>query len=70
MPIVSFVNDQSITVTVVADKKISYNNELLSLTTITRQLLNAPRDVAPTRYWEYDGKNLRDIYDDTYTLEE
>lgn len=65
-----FINDSNIIVTVVADKKVSYNNEIMSLTTITRQLLNSPRDVAPTRYWEYEGKNLRDIYDETYSLEE
>lgn len=65
-----FINDSNIIVTVVADKKVSYNNEIMSLTAITRQLLNSPRDVAPTRYWEYEGKNLRDIYDETYSLEE
>lgn len=68
--ILSFVNDPEIKVFVVTDKKVSYNNENVSLTAITRQLLNAPCDVAPTRYWEYEGKNLRDIYDETYSLEE
>lgn len=68
--ILKFVNNPSVLVTVIADKKISYNGDIISLTAVTRQLLNAPRDVAPTRYWEYEGKNLRDIYDEVYSLEE
>lgn len=68
--VLSFVNDPSVTVTITGDKQIVYNNEMTSLTAVTKKLLNAPRNVAPTRYWEYDGKNLRDIYDETYTLDE
>ncbi|MGL5547574.1 MAG: hypothetical protein ACRDCS_11355 [Tannerellaceae bacterium] len=26
--------------------------------------------IQPTTYWEYEGKNLREIYDETYILEE
>lgn len=68
--ILSFINDPTIQVIVIEDRKVSYNNEIVSLTAITRKLLNSPRNVAPTRYWDYDGRNLRDIYDETYTLEE
>lgn len=68
--VLSFVNDPSVTVTITGDKQIVYNNDVTSLTAVTKQLLNAPRNVAPTRYWEYEGKTLRDIYDETYTLDE
>lgn len=68
--ILSFTNDKEITVTVIAEKKISFNNEILSLTAITRRLLGLDYSVQPIKYWEYKGKNLRDIYDDTYTLME
>lgn len=67
--VLSFINDPNIQVIVIADKKVSYDNEIISLTAVTRQLLNSPRDISPTRYWEHEGKNLRDIYDETYTFE-
>lgn len=67
--ILSFVKDPDITVVVISDKKVNYNGEIVSLTAVTRQLLNSPRDVAPTKYWVYEGKNLRDIYDEIYSLE-
>lgn len=68
--ILTFVKDPSIQVTVLNEKKILYKNEETSLSAITKVLLNVPRNVAPTKYWEYEGKNLRDIYDETYALEE
>ncbi len=66
----TFVNDSSVQVTVITDRKVSYNGEDTALTAITTQLLGASKNVAPTRYWEFDGRNLRDIYDETYTLDE
>lgn len=68
--VLTFVNDPSVCVTVVADKKVSYNDNEISLTAITKQLLGLDYAVQPIKYWVYDGKNLRDIYDETYTLEE
>ena len=68
--ILSFVNDPSVCVTVIADKKVSYNDNEVSLTAITKQLLGLDYAVQPIKYWVYDGRNLRDIYDETYTLEE
>ncbi|MFR9525811.1 MAG: GIY-YIG nuclease family protein [Rikenellaceae bacterium] len=66
----TFANDSSVQVTVIADRRVSYNGEDMALTAITTQLLGASKNVAPTRYWEFDGRNLRDIYDETYTLDE
>lgn len=68
--ILTFVNDPSVCVTVIADKKVSYNDNEISLTAITKQLLGLDYAVQPIKYWVYDGKNVRDIYDETYTLEE
>ncbi|KAA6324065.1 hypothetical protein EZS27_026557, partial [termite gut metagenome] len=47
-----------------------FNNEELSLTAITKRLLNITHAIQPTGYWNYKEKNLRDIYDTIYTLEE
>ncbi|WP_300702124.1 GIY-YIG nuclease family protein [Bacteroides sp.] len=68
--VLTFVNDPSVCVTVIADKKVSYNDNEISLTAITKQLLGLDYAVQPIKYWVYDGKNLRDIYDETYSLEE
>ena len=65
-----FVKDPSIQVIISGDKKVSYNGEELSLTAVTKKLLGITHSLQPTAYWEYEGKNLRDIYDETYSLEE
>lgn len=65
-----FVKDPSVHVIISGDKKVSYNGEELSLTAVTKKLLGITHALQPTAYWEYEGKNLRDIYDETYTLEE
>ena len=66
----TFVKDSSVQVVITGDKKVSYNGEELSLTAITKRLLGITHALQPTVYWEYEGKNLRDIYDETYSLEE
>lgn len=66
----TFVKDSSVEVTISGDKRVLYNGEDLSLTAVTKKLLSITHAIQPTSYWEYDGKNLRDIYDETYTLDE
>ena len=63
-----FVKDPSIQVIISGDKKVSYNGEELSLTAVTKKLLGITHALQPTAYWESEGKNLRDIYDETYSL--
>lgn len=65
-----FLKDSSVQVIISGDKKVSYNNEDLSLTAVTKKLLGITHALQPTAYWEYEGKNLRDIYDEIYTLDE
>lgn len=66
----TFVKDSSVQVAISEDKKVSYNGEELSLTAVTKKLLGITHALQPTAYWEYEGKNLRDIYDETYTIED
>ena len=66
----TFVKDSSVQVTISGDKKVLYNGEEFSLTAVTKRLLVITHALQPTAYWEYEGKNLRDIYDETYSLEE
>lgn len=65
-----FVRDNNIEVFVADEKKISYQNMVYSLTGITKKILGITHSIQPTGYWMYEGRNLRDIYDETYTLEE
>ncbi len=65
-----FVKDSSVEVVISGDKKVSYNGETFSLTAVTKRLLGITHALQPTSYWEYEGKNLRDIYDETYAIED
>lgn len=67
-----FTEEDNIEVEVAGEKKVKYKNneELFSLTKITKDLLQSDYSVQPTGYWSYNGKNLKDIYDETYTNEE
>lgn len=63
-------DEQIIEIEVCADKKVSFNNQERSLTSVTQELLGLDYSVQPTPYWTYNGKNLSDIYNETYTTEE
>lgn len=54
------------TAEVISDRKVKLNGEETSLTNATRQELGIGYSVAPCPYWTYDGRNLRDIYNETY----
>ncbi len=66
----TFTKEPTTEVTIADEKKVIYQGEIYSLTAITKKLLNISHPIQPTGYWTYEGKNLRDIYDETYTLEE
>lgn len=68
--ILTFTKDTTIEVSIIDEKKVMYQGETYSLTGITKKLLNISHAAQPTGYWSYEGKNLRDIYDETYTLED
>ena len=58
------------TVNLIDEKRIVYQGEIYSLTGITKKLLHITHAIQPTGYWIHEGKNLRDIYDETYTLDD
>ena len=60
------VEDDS-TVTVVSPRKINFRGEEMSLTAATRIMLGLDYSVAPGPYWTFNGRSLRDIYNETYT---
>ena len=51
---------------VLDERRVEYDEMAWSLTALTVQLLDAPRSVAPTPHWIYNGTNLSEIYEDTY----
>jgi len=48
--------------------KVKYEGEILSLTALTKRLLQSERAVRPSPYWLYNGRKLSEIYDETYSM--
>lgn len=63
----NYVKDSNIIVKTINAKKVIFGHDEYSLTAITRKLLDLPYNVAPCKYWTFEGKNLQVIYDSTYT---
>jgi hypothetical protein len=56
------------TVEVASERKVVFQGEEVSLTAVTKELLGNEYRVAPGPYWAFDGRTLREIYDETYEL--
>lgn len=65
-----FVDDPSITVTVSGPRKVIYNGNPVSLTAATRAILNLDYSIQPSPRWKYNGKLLKDIYEEVYSDDE
>ncbi len=60
-----------ITVTVLSERKIKYNGEETSISSLSAQLKGyKSKHIAPGAYWLYKDKLLSDIYDETYPFDE
>ncbi|PJZ64109.1 hypothetical protein CH371_19795 [Leptospira wolffii] len=59
-------SESKIEVEVISERKIKYNNQELSLTRLTSDLLELDYDVQPARYWLFEGKALSVLYESTY----
>ncbi|MDR3108887.1 MAG: GIY-YIG nuclease family protein [Planctomycetaceae bacterium] len=64
--ILTFSRDETKTCTVISDRKVRYNDNEFSLTALTTLFLQG-KVVQPTGYWLFNGKSLKEIYDETYT---
>jgi len=58
------------TAMVATERTVSFRGEEMPLTRATRMVLGIDYDVAPTPHWTYDGRVLREIYNETYQREE
>lgn len=68
--VLSFIPEPTVSVTVESAKKVLFNGEVRSLSSVTHELLGTKWAVQPTPYWSANGENLRDLYDKAYPIEE
>lgn len=54
------------TVTVIGPKRVRLGDTELSLTAATQQVLQLDYSVAPGPHWTYQGRTIREWYEDTY----
>lgn len=52
--------------TVLNGRKVSHQNEEISLTALTKKLLGTDRALQPSPYWKFNGRCLTEIYNETY----
>ena len=57
-------NDE--TCTVLNGRQVSYQGEAWFLSNLTNKLLNRTGPMHGAPYWSFDGRNLNDIYNETY----
>lgn len=64
--------DGAMQVTVIDEKKVELNGMPCTLTAATRKLLGLPDDYAiqPSPYWTFNGKTVKEIYDDHHSQSE
>lgn len=54
------------TVTVIGPRKIRFGENEMSISAATREMMGTDYNLAPGLYWTYQGKLLREIYEETY----
>ncbi len=64
--------EPAVTVTVVDERKVQFAGEVCSLTAATRKVLQLADDYAlqPSPFWTFNGKTLKEIYEDFHTTSE
>lgn len=62
--------DGNVIVTVVEEKKVTYNGDVCSLTAATRDIMGLDYSVQPAPHWSYEGRSLKEIYNETYATDE
>lgn len=65
-----YTEDETKKAKVVDNRSVSYNGEpAISLSKLTNSFLKYKVAVAPLPYWTYNGRNLKDIYDEINPIE-
>ena len=66
--ILNFTQSSQESVEVANERRVNFKGEIKSLTAVTKELLKVSYRMAPGPYWTYEGKLLKDIYNDTYEM--
>ena len=61
-----YLKDENICVHVFNERKVTYKGRAMSLTAVTKELLNTRHELQGTLYWSYAGRKLIDIYNEVY----
>ncbi|MDF2116392.1 GIY-YIG nuclease family protein [Roseiarcaceae bacterium H3SJ34-1] len=56
----------SATAIVTSDRKVRVGDEEMSLTAATRMLMGLNHNIQPSPLWSFEGRSLKDIYEETY----
>ena len=51
--------DGLVTCKIAKEKKVEYNNEIMSLTRLTRKIKKLDHDIQPSPHWFYNGKSVK-----------
>ena len=55
--------------TILNERQVSYNNEIWFLSNLTKKLLDTTSPMDGYGSWYFNGKNLQDIYNETYSID-
>lgn len=66
--VLHYIPDDSITCEVSSSRRVRFNGEERSLTSVTTELLGSKWGVQPTPYWTFKGESLRDLYDKAFPI--
>jgi hypothetical protein len=67
--VLTYRDDDKVQVKVVDDRHVEYNGVPCSLTRAHREIFKLDYNAQPTPFWAYNGKSLKEIYDETYATE-
>lgn len=59
---IEFINDSNITCTVVDDRRVKYQGQIMYMTGLAKLLLGTKTSIAGPLYFSYKGKKLQDYY--------
>lgn len=66
--VLHYIQDASITCEVASSRRVRFNGQERSLTSVTTELLGSKWGVQPTPYWTFKGESLRDLYDKAFPI--
>lgn len=62
-------SDGDFTCAVAEEKKVLYKGEVMSLTKLTRKIKGLGHNIQPSPHWFYNGRSVKEIYDETYDFD-